>query len=556
MSGARNSLPPTGGTGVPLRESERMASPPPPIPFPTRARPRSMATDRATWAVLAIVALVLLVPITWGVDPLYSWDVDAIAPGAVLRAFAARFGTSWHGSYGPVPYFMFGIVYAPLLALLKLTGELGQPVAAYPWGFQHPERSMGLLIVGARLVSVALAVGIGAMAAGEARRDGVRRPWIAPLLLLGSAVFAYYGRSTNVDIFMFFWLWLGFHLLERPNPSVGVLGAAAAAATMAVCSKEQSAPVAMVVCLGAAWRAWRMPGTGSPVARVALVALCAAVAYAAVWRLPFGLEGWRLHHDYIFHVAKYPRTYPLTPLGLARLAWKAVRELPLVLGPAALLAALLGAWARDRWRGLGFRLAAGVFYLVAFIASIGYVYPRFLFPLALVAVPLATRALDRMADAPSVAPRLAVATLLVLTLAGGPAVSAAMLVDPRLTAEQWMARRFAHAPSTLVEVAGNPRYQARLPHAVPALYTRADSLGAEAAAPAGDLVLVSSIDRYTFERQPAAHAWWTALNAPAPAPHRWDKLQFASPAFAQLIGGLPVAPTVWIYVRTATDAAR
>lgn len=525
---------------------------PPIIPLIPKAKHRGSRLS-GVWLATALVAVVLLVPITWGVDPLYSWDVDAIAPGAVLRAFAAHFGTTWHGSYGPVPYFMFALVYAPLLALLRLLGELGHPAAAYPWGFRHPERSMAILIVGARLVSVTLAVAMAAMAAGDARRQGVRRPWLAPLLLLGSAVFAYYGRTTNVDIFMFFWLWLGYHLLERPAASLATLAAAAAAATMAVCSKEQSAPLVVAVCGGAMLRAARMPGdTPRRLGRAALVGLAAVAAYALVWRLPFGLPGWREHHYYIFHVAKYPRTYPLAPMGVVRLMARSTRELPLVLGPALLVAALLGAWRRAFWSGLGYRLVGGGLYLIAFIVSIGYVYPRFLFPLMLIALPLGVRAVDALANIRSTAARMAVAGILVLTLAGGPAVSLAMLADPRLDAERWIAARLARGEldRTVVEVAGNPRYQARLHHDVPVVYTRADSLGAERLSPVGDLVLVSAIDRYTFEREPAAKAWWAALTATSPP--RWERLEFASPDFTRVISGLPVAPTVWVYVRTRT----
>jgi hypothetical protein len=488
---------------------------------PMSARRPGGALAVAAWAGLA---LTLAVPLWWGVDPRFSWDVDAIAPGSVLKAMAAHFGPTWFSSYGPAPYALTALAYAPLLVLYRLAGELSHPSALYPWGFAHPRASLGALVIAARLVTLALALASAWLAARAVRRLAPRAPgWVTPLLLAGSPVFAYYARSSNVDLHMLFWLFLAFEGAESDPPRPVLAGVAAA---VALCCKEQIAPLALVALAAATFRAERRPGTDTRAAAVAALRVlgAAALTYAALWRLPWGHPGWSAHHRFLFEQAVYPRSYPPTPAGFAALARRGLQLTPLALG-AATTVAVAGALARRvSWRGLG---------------------PRALLTLAL---PLAARGLEfpGAATARRGPPlRAAFALLAVVALAGGPALSWVMLDDPRLAAERWLR---AHAPAgSVIEIGGNPHFQARVPEGHAVIVTRAEDLKIAARPPAGDLVLVSSIDAYRFSSDPAMRlAWWEPLHAPGAGGYRAVARFTASP-LAVLVVGLPVAPQVEVF---------
>jgi hypothetical protein len=500
---------------------------------------------------LIALALCLLVPITWGIAPQSPWDVDNIAPGQVLKAMAQHFGPTWSSSYGPVPYLLTALVYAPLLLFFRAIGELGSPSGVYPWGFANPGFSVAALSIAARLVTFFLAIQLVLAAARrESSQPSPAPAWAIPLLALGSPTFCYYARTSNVDIHYLFWLWIAFHLIETPAASVRRLAAGAACAALAVCCKEQAAPFAVVACCAALVRAY---GRGRPATvslrSAAFVAAAPVLAYVIAWGLPFHAPGWLAHHHFIFEQAKYPRTYPLTPRGVFDLALNVLRILPVTFGPLLLAAIATAVVLRSSWRGLEVRALACAIYLVAFIATIGYVYPRFLLPLLLLLLPLGARGLRDLAvrfrAAPARAWLTGVAT--VLALAGGPALSVAMLTDPRLALERWL---HAHArPDARIEIAGNPAFQARVAPGANAEHVRADSIAAAPRGPRGDLVLLSSGDWYTFRRDSVVRAlWWDSLHV-APPSGRYREITFRPGAAARFVRGLPVAPIVSVFVR-------
>jgi hypothetical protein len=498
--------------------------------------------------------VVVLAPIGWGAHQPYSWDPDNIAPGSVLRAIADHYGPGWHSSYGPVPYLLTGAAYLPVLAAMRLGGEIGTPQAAYPWGFAHPERSIFALIVLARLVTALMAFGVVWLAVRDHARGAARRDaWLLPLLALGSATFVYYARTSNVDLQYLFWLWLGMHLAERPAPTLRQLAGASVAAAFAVCSKEQAAPIAVVILALAAWRASRLDAGAGRAGAVAWVGLAGAAAYALAWQLPWNLAGWRAHHDFILHVARYDRDYPATLRGFAALAAHGLAELPVVLGWLTIAGIGWAAALRVRPEGLGSRALALALYLVGFVGAVGYVYPRFLLPLVLIAFPLAARGWSAAwAAFPERRAALGVAVA-GLALLGGPNLDALMLGDPRYAAGRWLD---SHLPAgATVEVAGNPRFQARPPRGAAVFYTSPDSLRSDPHAPRGDVVLLSTLDQYFFRSDSVARAaWWDPLHAPPPAGRYLGPLVFRPTSNARLAAGLLVSPTIIAYLR-APDGA-
>ena len=504
-------------------------------------------SGRSAFPAFVLFAIVLLVPVWWGIDASSPWDADNIAPGSVLKAMAAHFGPGWHSSYGPVPYLLTALVYAPLLALFKLTGELGHPAAAFPWGFRHPDAAIAMLVVVARLVPLALAVAIAALAVRDEREApaGVDVPaWLPPLLLAGSPTFVYYARTSNVDMPALVFAWAALSLATRPRASLVSLGLAAAAGSFAVCCKEQVAPFAVVAVLVAAARAWRgAEGTAVRGISGALRVFGAAiVGYALVWLLPFNFAGWAEHHRFIFETARYPRTYAADAPGMMALASRCLGLTPVVLGSAILAGVVLAVALRASWRGTGARLVAVALYLAGFIGVIGYVYPRFLLPLLIVAVPAAARGWASLLTRPRWrVPGLALLALLVLV--GGPALDAVQLTDTRYVVERWLARL---PDGATVEVFGNPHFQARVPRRLSVIDARAEALLEAPRGPRGDVVLVSAFDRASLEQGPLRTAYGDSL---LDARRYRRALKVTPPAWARLVFGLTVSPVDEIYVR-------
>ncbi len=532
---------------------------------------------RIAWLMLAIV---LVVPVWWGLHATAPWDVDNIAPGSVLKALRAHFGPGWYSSYGPAPYLLTAIPYAAVLAFMHLIGELGRPSSEYPWGFSHPESAMAVLGLTARFVSLAFALviawvvakqvsqedGAGDSSVGIARPSAGVRSWLIPVLLAGAPAFVYYARTSNVDMHMLFWTLLGFALVSARRPSAWWLFGGAAAATLAVSSKEQVAPLGAVIVLSAYLQA-RQLGSGSArqgLARprwqrefraIALVLLATMGIYCLVWNLPVNMSGWAKHHRFLFETARYPRTFPATPAGLAGLGLRVASQGSVALGLPVLMGLALAIRSPSSLRGLGWQVAGSVLYVTTFIGSIGYVYPRFLLPFLALALPLAARGWDsafRRAGGP-LRPALLVA-LCASTLVGGPLLDVVMLMDPRHSAERWLADQLP--AGTTVEVAGNPHYQARLPYPgspeavrMVTLITNPDSLAEKPHGPRGNVVLTSSLDDYLiFGRQPLGAAFGdTLLHGPYRIVARWP-----SPPVAALFQGLSVAPGICVFVREGT----
>jgi hypothetical protein len=519
---------------------------------------RPTAAERYAWLALIVV---LLVPIWWGADATFPWESDNIAPGSVLKGMAVHFGPGWYSTYGPLPYYLTALVYAPLLAILKLAGELGRPASTYPFGFAHPDSAITTLVVAARLVTLLLGLGIVWLATRREReRQGPAAGWLPPLFFLGSIQFAFYTRTSNVDIQALFWLWLSIELVERAA-SLRTLALAAAAASLALCSKEQSGPMTVVLVAAAAWKALRiLPGPPARRAGGALgVLLAAGAAYALAWFLPWNLDGWRAHHQFLFESALGPRAFPATPAGFATLAVRCVEYLPLAFGWPVLAGLVLALLLRVSWRGLGLRVLCSAVFLVGFIARVGYLFPRFLLPLLVLAVPLGARGVMVALETPGRRrrARAALGTGIVLaSLLGAPLLTGLMLADPRLPAERWLQEHAA--PGATVELSGNGHVNLRVPHDHPVERITEKILHADPRGPAADLVVITSIDTMLLQRDPRVRsAWWDVVHAPPPSGRYRLAADFPRPALAEWSQPMWICPGITIYQRVpATAGAR
>ena len=104
----------------------------------------------------------------------------------------------------------------------------------------------------------------------------------------------------------------------------------------------------------------------------------------------------------------------------------------------------------------------------------------------------------------------------------------------------------------MIEVAGNPQLQARIPHDRTLLHTTEESIAIDPHGPRGDVVLVSSLDGFYFQRDPLVReSWWDPLNAASGASYR--PIVFTPGPLERLVNGLPVSPEVTIYVRSDVE---
>ena len=516
---------------------------------------RSGRAGVLAWLVLV---LLLIVPIWWGTDASFPWESDNIAPGSVLKGMAVHFGPGWYSTYGPLPYYLTAAAYAPLLAVLKLTGELGRPASAYPFGFAHPEAGISALVILARLVTLLFGLGTVWLAARRvAQEEGPAAAWIAPVFFLGSIQFAFYTRVSNVDVHALFWLWLAVEWIERAA-SWRRLALGAGAAALAVCCKEQSGPMSAVLVAAAAWKALR--GTSGPPAGRAVralgVVLAAGLAYALVWMLPWNLGGWQAHHRFLFESALGSRSFPATPAGFAGLAWRCVQYLPLAFGWPVLAGLALALALRVSWRGLGLRSVCTAVFLVGFIGRIGYLFPRFLLPALVLAVPLAARgvmaAMRALRERRGAARGLA-AGIAFASITGTPLLTGLMLADPRLPAERWLMRNVP--PGATVEVAGNGHINLRVPHRYRLVRVTSKTLMDAPRRPVGGFVVIGTIDTLLLQRDPQVRAlWWDTVHEAPPTGRYRRVAYFRRPALAELSRPMWICPGVMIYQRVPEPA--
>jgi 4-amino-4-deoxy-L-arabinose transferase-like glycosyltransferase len=131
----------------------------------------------------------------------------------------------------------------PCLAWMRLTGEFQKPSGTYPYGFRHPERSLAILEVVSRSVSVLMGVGLVALACGIASiLFGPLAGLAAAVLVAGCYPIVFYAHMTNVDVPVLFWsalgVWAALVAAERDSTAAAVL--AGLGAGMALFTKEQS----------------------------------------------------------------------------------------------------------------------------------------------------------------------------------------------------------------------------------------------------------------------------------------------------------------------------
>lgn len=262
------------------------------------------------WLVLILFVSLCInsIGLRWGLpNNNATWAADALRPlvpmGVVKRAFLEeKWNSGWFMKYPLGHPMVLVTAQLPYVGWMRISGEFRKPSGTYPFGFRHPERSLAILEIIARVVSVIMGVGLVALA------YGIGSILFGPVAGLGAAVLVtgcypivFYAHTTNVDVPALFWaalaVWGALVAAERGSVAAAVVTGASVG--MALCTKEQTLGVVAMVPLvwvlqrftrrGERWRG-TLPQMGA--AAVGFVVIL-AIAGNMLWN-PSGLiDRWR-----------------------------------------------------------------------------------------------------------------------------------------------------------------------------------------------------------------------------------------------------------------------
>jgi hypothetical protein len=432
---------------------------------------RSCAWPSLRW-ILAGSLVLNLAGIGWGLPG--SWVPIELKPGYVMDGLSQHFSHGWFDAYPPWHFYILLVAMSPMLLLSYLGRITFDGVGVYT-----------LLVVIFRLVSVAAAAGtlIATCLCGT-QAFGRRAGLFAATILGLTTPFLYYAKTANVDVPYLFWfaLSLVFYLrllgarpsnAERAPVKDYVLFAAAA--TLAVCTKDQAYALYLIVpavIVHQMWRANRQAGLRRPLLRAVLdrrlaaAAITAVVLFAACHNLLFNLTGFLDHVRFITGSGSAAfRVFEPTRVGHLGLLRLTVHLIEVSLGwPLFLVstAGLVVAAATPRLRPVAIWLAVpAVSYYFGFIDVILYNYDRFVLPICLVLSLFGGLAFDRFLTAGGRAARgAAVILVFAYTLLYAGTVDVLMLGDSRYAVEDWVNAHVGR--ENLVGVTGLPEYLPRL----------------------------------------------------------------------------------------------
>jgi hypothetical protein len=423
-----------------------------------------IAAGRRLMAVMGRGDAVLLVVVTGvilgaaldlGVLPWRGWAPDEIKPVDVIDATRQSFSGGWYHLYPPVMFYVFAVIHAPF-EWLAASGWLALTDAP-TYATLHTLDRAATLVFG-----VASCAGVALLCHRVAGAAAAR--W-APYALAGVPLFAFYSKTTNVDMAYTFWViaaMLAFTeavSLRRVRHHVALSLAAAAA----IASKDQAYGYFVGPALWLVWSAWRASSGRPTLQRWRAVAgdpplwaglVTCLVAYAFASGVLWNVDGVRAHVAFLTGQASAPfRMFPNTPTGVVELlAWTA-RILAQALGPLVTVASLAGIIVAanqasvDALRLLVFPAS----YVLTFIGLVGYVYDRFLLAVLPCAALFAAIAIARgLSLVPGIAARRVVAAVLAVALLT-PAVvlDHRLATDSRFEAERWMATHVTDDPLVL-----------------------------------------------------------------------------------------------------------
>jgi fibro-slime domain-containing protein len=407
---------------------------------------------------LVLVGLIIgscalnLAGVWWGLPS--RWAGDEIGPKPVLIGLSQRFTNGWFDRYPPFHFYVLSAVFSPWL-LLKSLG----------WIRVSDTFEIGALVLFSRLASVIAGVGtLLAVYVCGADAFSKRAGLFATATFALLTPFVYYAKTANPEVPYIFWFALSLVFYVRMVRALAVRNVVlfSAAATLAICTKDQAYALylsAPFVIAYLAWQSNRERGRSHPLlralvdVRLGVAAITVGAVLATCYQIPFNLAGFISHVRDIAGPGSQP--YQMVPPTLGgRLT---------LLRLTAFLDQM--SWGWPLWLASAFGvpvtmthtearrvavclLLVAVSYYVGFIDVVLYVYDRYLLPICLVQALFAGAAIDTFLRWPDRARqpwRLAlVGAALGYTFLYAAAVDVLMIRDSRYTVERWLRDHVGH----------------------------------------------------------------------------------------------------------------
>jgi len=457
-------------TSSPEQSAQEHTDAPPWLKWQWRRLKRWGFTHQDLLALLGLALFLNFWGITRGLPNVEDWDPDSIAPlGPLVYAKRLFYGEVWWEEYPPFHYMLLAAIMAPYVGLLWLTGGIHNPQDTYPYGLVQPEIALSNFILIARSVNALMGVGLVGIAYQVGRNIFDRRTgFLTGLLFACCPLSVYYAHTANLEVPYLFWSALAILSLTRLTRALATkhfvgLGVFTA---LAVATKDQAYGLFTLVPLALAVFCFRNQRQGSPnlFLRRAWYGLVGfSLVYLVASNIPWNLSGWIEHVHYIMGSgsARY-QTYPNTIAGHFGLAFHAVAHLANALNVPIFLCCLTGLLYAKRNQHAFFSLVVPFFsYYLTFLSVVLYVYPRFIFPLIFLVLPLGGRVLSELWETQSKVARLFVGSVLVHAFAYGFFLDLQFTWDSRYEAEEWM--RTNLRPGTVIGTDAQPAYLPRFP---------------------------------------------------------------------------------------------
>lgn len=438
-----------------------------------------MRRDRFLVVAVGVAIALALFGINWGLPSAYSWSNDDITPKMPLSIPAI-----WRSGHHAYPYlhaWLDRALYAPYLALLRHRGDLVAGCADLTKArcYAAPDEQLGVLILLARLLSVAMGAGIVAAVYAVALiafRDRLAAR-MAALLAACCQVLVFHAHLGNLDTPSVFWFAVSLVFYTRlargdrvrDYAALGVLAGCALATKESVIGAY--ALMAIAVAIAHVRRVTGGARRRDPRAVVRALAdrqlVAGAIGVVAVygfannvllnpsgyaqhvrfWIGGHGISGWN---------QGYTGQIPLLGTFAARLG-------EAIGWPLLLLCAAGTVWSLWRHRIAAWLLVPVVSYYLFTIVPIRYVYVRFTMPVVVVLVVFGgVLAADmwRWRGRGRGAARAVVALVVAHGLLYSVQSDLLMLRDARYAAEVWLV---ANVPrEATVEAIGSKTYLPRL----------------------------------------------------------------------------------------------
>lgn len=471
------------------------------------------AEDRRGLVLVLVLGFGLL---AWGIDwglVGHSWAADELRPDWVRDVLHKGLSSGWFDKY---PWWHYAVLAVPM-AGFEAAEQLGLLASGgtASWAAQ-------LLVM--RAVSVLMGLGtlVAAFLCGV-EIMGARRAALAPLALLLTPLFVFYGKTANLDVpslCWFAWAIVAYLRVLRGGHVADYfwLGVAAAAA---VATKDQVYAslglVAVAVVIVTARREpagtwWARLGRALTGKRVLAAAASAAVVFALLHNVLFNLPGAVAHFRLLVTLGDLA-IEPPTAAGYAGLTGLTISLYRWSLGwPLFALAAagVAAAAARPGRRWQLWLLAVPLSFHLLFTCVTRYVNDRYLFGGVFVLSLFAASACADLMGASRRRPlaRLAVAAACVYSLLYAASINVMMTLDSRHAVRAWLAAHTGRG--SIVALVGGP-YMPDVPP--PARGVTVDASVGAVRRSSADVVVLNArfAGRYERARAPEGRALLRAL---------------------------------------------